>query len=456
VGFLDRRCYEVYKLSEDLLMEHAALALSKEVLKKRLKSVLIVAGPGNNGGDGVAAARQLLGEVKVRLVMPLGAKSPMCKLQLERFLACGGELSSEIKECDGVVDALFGSGLSKPLKDDIVTMVEKLNSLNSYKIACDIPTGLDIKGNPLPIAFRADTTISMGALKLSLFSDFAKDYTGKIKVANLGVSSQMYELESEYKLLQKSDFKPPIRKKNSVNKGDFGHLAVIAGEKEGAAIIAALSALRFGAGLVTVVRNEPFFAPYELMHSNSLPLKHSAIAVGMGLGMEYSDEEFDELVTASNKPMVVDADIFYSPKILELLKKRDIVLTPHPKEFSSLLKICSLGDFTPKEVQKNRFDLALRFSTAYPEAVLVLKGANTIIAKDKNLYVNPLGTLSLAKGGSGDVLTGLIGALLAQGYEPLDAAINGSLAHALASRKLDIANYALTPKELIKGVAKLK
>jgi hydroxyethylthiazole kinase-like uncharacterized protein yjeF len=455
VGFLDRRCYDVYGLSEDILMEHAASALVQEVKKRKPRSVLIVAGPGNNGGDGVAAARQLLGECEVKLFMPYGAKSAMCKLQLERFYALGGVLSESVSEADVVIDALFGSGLRKPLKEDAVTIVERLNGMEAFIIACDIPSGLDAKGNPLPVAVKADITVTMGALKLALFSDYAKDYVGEVAVADLGVSRERYEIRSEYQLLERSDLKPPYRVKEGVNKGTFGHLAVIAGEKEGAAIMAALAALRYGAGLVTVVRNEPFVAPYELMHSNSLPPKCTALAVGMGLGLEYSDAEFAELVLACDKPMVIDADLFYSQKILKLLERDNVVLTPHPKEFSSLLTITGVAEASVEEIQRDRVGYALKFCQKYPQAVLVLKGANPIIAKEKNIYINPLGTNALAKGGSGDILTGLIGALLAQGYEPLEAAIQGSLAHAIASQKVDVANYALTPSDLLSVLGRL-
>ncbi|BCD59449.1 MULTISPECIES: NAD(P)H-hydrate dehydratase [unclassified Nitratiruptor] len=454
VGFLDQKCYQIYDLPEDILMEHAAHALS-EAVRKRVDEgakILIVAGPGNNGGDGVACARQLLGEHKVELFMPYGAKSEMCKIQLDRFLACGGELRDDINEADIVIDALFGSGLSKPLREDAVHLIRRLNQMDAFKIACDIPSGIDVKGNPLPIAFEADLTITMGALKAALFMDHAKDYVGEIEVADLGVSRKLYESPSSWKLLEKSDLKPPYRTKKDSNKGNYGHLSVIAGEKEGAAIMAALSALRFGAGLVTVVTYEKIHVPYELMHSSALPSKTTALAVGMGLGLEYSDEDFKRLVLDQEVPIVVDADLFYSQKILQLLQKPKIVLTPHPKEFSALLKICGLEEVGVEEIQKDRIGYVQKFCKAYSNVVLLLKGANPIIAKDEKLFINPLGSNALAKGGSGDVLTGLIGALLAQGYDPLDAAIQGSLAHAVASQKVEVANYALRPTDLIEAV----
>ena len=456
VAFLDRKCYDLYNLSEDLLMEHAASALAAAVRQSAKKGarVLIVAGPGNNGGDGVACARQLLGEYDVRLFMPYGAKSAMCKLQIDRYYACGGELSEDIAEADVVVDALFGTGLSKPLREDAVKLIEHLNALDGYKIACDIPTGIDTRGNPLPIAFKAQRTVTMGAAKLALYMDNAKDYVGRIEVADLGVSSALYEEESPCKLLECEVLRPPYRAVQNSNKGTYGHLALLAGEKEGAAIMAGLAALRYGAGLVTILTYENISVPYELMHSSHLPPKTSALAVGMGLGMEYSDEDLAEFLD-NYLPLVVDADLFYSEALPKILERHNIVLTPHPKEFASLLKVCGMGEYSVAEIQSDRVGFAKKFCAAFPNAVLVLKGANPIIAQGESLFINPCGTNALAKGGSGDVLTGLIGALLAQGYTPLEAAIQGSLAHAVASRRVERSDYALVPSDLIEAISHL-
>jgi len=435
-------------------MEHAALGMLKVILKKRPKSVMvvIVAGPGNNGGDGIALARLLLGDYNVKLIMPLGAKSPMCKIQLKRFLSAGGNLYEDIDESDIVVDALFGSGLSKPLKENIQKIIKKLNELSGYKIAVDIPTGINEDGNIFPIAFKANKTFTMGALKLSLFSDFAKDYTGETKVVSLGVSEKLYQISTNFKLLEKSDLKLPFRYKKNTHKGNFGHLSVIIGAKIGAGVICALSGLRFGSGLVSVIRNENFNYPFELMYSEHIPQKTTAIAIGMGLGNMYSNDELKELILNPNIPMIIDADMFYKNIITEVLKKDNIVLTPHPQEFASLLKIVGIEDANASKVQKNRILFAKKFCKTYPHIVLVLKGANPIIAKGERFYINPLGSSILSKGGSGDVLSGIIGALLSQGYEPLDAAINGSLALSLAAEETNLNNYALSPFDLIEAL----
>lgn len=451
VSTLDRRCYSRFLMSEDLLMEHAALGLKRHIDKQcdKNKSVLIIAGPGNNGADGIALARLLHGEFNVALYLPFGAKSQMAKIQLARAMAVGVAVVKELQKADIVVDALFGTGLSGSLNEEAIRLIELLNTQDGYRIACDIPSGLDTMGRPSPVAFRADVTITMGALKLSLFSDEAKEYVGDIEVANLGVARDIYEQESNIMLLERSDLKLPFRSKKATHKGDFGHLCVVAGEKEGAAVMAASAALRFGAGLVSVAANQKIALPCELMQTSHLPSTATAIAVGMGLGNEYSDDELREILFCADVGLVVDADLFYRPMVLELLARNRLVLTPHPKEFASLLKLTGLANVDAKEVQKSRFELAELFGRSFKDIVLVLKGANTLIVQNDRLYINPHGTNALSKGGSGDVLTGLIAALMAQGFEPLDAAISGSLAQTFAAQKVAKNNYALIPSDLI-------
>jgi hydroxyethylthiazole kinase-like uncharacterized protein yjeF len=445
---LDKRCYSL-GMSEDILMENAALNLYKEIKERGLKSVLIMAGPGNNGADGIAIARMLLVEVDVYLFLPLGAKSEMAKLQLTRYKNFGGEYSefkmdnSKIKNYECYVDAIFGSGLKRELDNKINSIIRSINKKDGFKLSCDIPTGLDDHGNKKGEVFKADVTVTMGAEKLSLYNDTAKDFTGIIKIANLGVSFKNYTQKSNYFVLEKSDMLLPIRTKKTTHKGTYGHLGVLVGEKEGAGVISALAGINFGAGLVTAVTKEKIQIPYEIMHSYSIG-NYSALAFGMGLGNFYDDELED--ICKLKIPKVVDADMFYKKEILHCLKKNS-VLTPHPKEFASLLKICEIGEYSVKEIQENRFELALKFSQKYPDVVLLLKGSNTIIAYKNQLYINSFGTQALSKGGSGDVLAGMIGALLAQGYHPLKATITASLAHSIAG---DIKpNYNLTPLKLI-------
>jgi hydroxyethylthiazole kinase-like uncharacterized protein yjeF len=458
---MDRKCYEEYALTEDLLMEHAAEGMARQIRQRfdAGERVLIVAGPGNNGADGITLARLLRGRYDVRLILPLGAKSPMAKIQLERAKRVGVPLGEEPEEAACVVDALFGAGLSRPLSDEIAALVERLNDLEGYKLACDIPTGLDERGVPSPVAFRADLTVTMGALKEALYLDAAKEYVGRIECVDLGVERLLYEDESTAYLLEESDFLPPLRgERPAAHKGSFGHAAVFCGEKEGAGILAASAAARFGAGLTTLVIHEKLsYAPPFLMRATTVPERVTALAIGMGLGGYFEAELLEKEVVDSSLPVVLDADAFSKPGLLQIVhqENREVVITPHPAEFARLWKHLMKEELSVAEVQENRFELARRFSARFPRIVLLLKGANPIIAHLGELYVNPLGTVALAKGGSGDVLSGLIVALLAQGYEALDAAIQGSLALALAARSYEGADYSMLPTDLIERLASL-
>lgn len=477
---LDKAARENFGLTEDIMMENAAMALEKEVAAE--ENVLIATGSGNNGGDGWALARRICASGKKLTVLEaLEAKSEACLLQKERALKCGVNvvnardaenfLNENGNGFGCVVDCVFGSGFHGEFADEIKCLMKKLNALECKKIACDIPSGLDSYGNAAEDFFIADTTVTMGALKLALFSSTAKDACGKIVMADLGVSRSLFEkgAEAYAMLLEESDLSLPHRKKQNVNKGTFGHTAIVAGEKTGAALIAANAALRFGSGLVTIVGKnaDKKNIPCELMVAEDFPANTSAVGLGMGLGRKDEDSAtyLDFLEKNEDIPCLLDADIFYSPRIKSFLEKRtasckkaSVVLTPHPKEFSVLLENCGLGKYSTGEVCANAFELAKKFCACFPGAVLLLKGAVVLIALTENgrvcVYANPHGSNALAKGGSGDVLSGLVAALLAQGWSAKESAVNASLAHALASR-LAPCDYALTPLELIQHVCEL-
>ena len=454
VNSLDKRCYEEFLLSEDLLMEHAASSMALYICENfsHLNSILIVCGSGNNGADGIALARLLHTKFNVNLYLGSPLKSSMAKLQLQRVQALGVNIVEELTLCDITVDCLFGTGLNKALNENYINLINILNSYTSIKIACDIPSGINTIGQVESIAFEADITITMGALKTSLFTDVSKDYVGEIIVANLGVQRNIYEIESNKYLLEKSDMKLPFRDKKNSHKGNFGHLNVIVGCKKGAGIIAANAAFGFGAGLVSIVCHENFELPYHIMQTHFISKNCTAIAIGMGLG-KYETEEIRKILN-KNVAKIIDADLFYDELICEVLEQ-ELVLTPHPKEFISLLKLCNIANITIDELQNNRFLYVEKFCEKYPKVVLLLKGANVIIAQDKKIFVNTFGSAVLSKGGSGDVLSGLIGSLLAQRYKPLDATISASLAHTLAARNYEKSNYSLIPSDLIEEVRKL-
>lgn len=500
---LDKAARDNYGLTEDLMMENASAALerfgqehffSPDNKYINRPTVLVLAGGGNNGADGYALARRIVRhELCVVLCQVYEPKSEMCVLQAERAKKAGVifinpyDLDDFIERASFdltvVYDCIFGSGFHGTLDAMATAVIESANKIDSaYKIACDIPTGAastvcksandsDISQNNSQAqkgpAFRADLTVTMGALKAALYSDRAKDACGKIVVADLGVSRSNFESEQSpcAILLEETDARLPLRdKKQNSNKGTYGHTAIFAGEKPGAAVIAGHAALKFGSGLATLLPiagqkiNFENVSDFELMVSDSLPQNATALVAGPGLGRSTASSVFDAL-GSSSLPAVLDADIFYWPQIKDLLaKKKNVVLTPHPKEFAELLKNLGLGNHSVAKVVENRLELAKDFCRAYPQAVLLLKGANVLIASllagesQPRVYINPLGTSALAKAGSGDVLAGMTAALLAQGYEPLEAAVTASIKHASASHAFDGKDYSLTPFGLMEKI----
>jgi len=457
---LDHRCYDEYNLTEDILMEHASMGMANYIKAnfKEQSSVLIVCGVGNNGADGIVLARLLQGFYTVKLYLPFGVRSVMAEVQLERVECLDIEFVDEVQEADVIVDAIFGAGLTRELDERTRKIIVQLERLKGFKIACDVPTGIDVDGNPLPMAFFADVTITMGALKEGLYSDMAKDYVGEIICVDLGVHPSKYTqgFIPDSMLLEESDLKLPHRNFSKVtHKGSFGHLAVIVGEKEGAGIMAGLSALRFGAGLVTMIGELETQLPFALMQDRLLPENRTAIALGMGI--DDFEKEIVEDVLACDVPLVLDAGIFHSDSILEFLEQRDreMVLTPHPKEFVELWNMTIDSPLNVAILQANRFEKVREFCEFFPHVTLLLKGANMLIGQHEQLFVNPYGSSKLSKGGSGDVLSGLIGGLLAQGHSALESTLQASLALTSSAKIYKGNDYAMLPTDLVDGLAEL-
>lgn len=428
---------------------------------------------------------------------------------LDEFLKTKGNLTQDFQEkkeldltkFECIIDGIFGSGFHGEMPKIVADLITTINHADALKIAVDIPSGVSKTGAVLQSAFCADFTIAMGARKIALYADSAKDFVGRIKLANLGVCTDIFALDMgeitdkispnssknleqistnskaifreksqiltntntpfcDTFLLQKRDLILPLRHKQNTNKGDFGHVFIALGQMNGAGIIAANASHAMGAGRVSLVKlplqndvrgakNEPQIPPI-LMQKNSFKGADVIIA-GCGLG----EAKFD-LNLLTNTRCVIDADLCYKSEILELLcGENGVIITPHPKEFCALLKNADIAEVSVREIQQNRFDFARKFSTKF-HATLVLKGANTLIANKGEIYVMAHGTSALAKGGSGDALCGVIGAYLAQGFSPLSSAINGTLAHALAAKKalkkMRINDYALDADDIIKGL----
>ncbi|MGP1587146.1 MAG: NAD(P)H-hydrate dehydratase [Treponemataceae bacterium] len=536
-----------YEIPEFIMMENAANAIVEQIfsllknasigdVQKNSKSkVLIVCGKGNNGADGLAVARKLHGiiDCKVLILDNMKTTEGLSQYKIAKKLGVDFTSRTNFEQClknstdnDIILDCIFGTGFKGQIDVETALLIEQMNEARGIKIACDIPSGLTAFNSENPnktfvpeCVFSADVTITMGCLKQALFSDTARNYCGKIIKAELGISNADFELcadlnetkknsslsikTSNYEtfLLQDTDIKLPSRTgknlKKSVHKGNFGHTVVIAGQKSGAAIIAATAALKFGSGLVTLVQTpgsnlDKFKISPELILTNTsndscnpensmftdLPKNTSCVLIGSGLGTgieaESQIESFvyvfcnSEKTKINIKSAVLDADFFYHPKLSYFLKlldsqcssdtdsnKKQIILTPHPKELANICKLCGIGDFSPESASKNRFQIGQKFLELYPNLTIIMKSSVTLIAcqqKEKkiNFFICDKGSASLAKAGSGDVLAGLTSSLLSQGYSAQDSAITAVMSHANGSQNFD---FELTPLELIRQLS---
>jgi hydroxyethylthiazole kinase-like uncharacterized protein yjeF len=473
---LDRAAMHDYHIPSMILMENAGIAIMQQLMADfpgldKLR-VLILCGSGNNGGDGLVLARQLLrhsgAQVSVAVLFE-GDRHPSDDHAANRdILDSLGlkviEINSAVKlrvlhamasMNDLVVDCLFGTGLSRPLSDFYSQAVDLINQSPARKIAVDIPSGLNgddghIRGN----AVRADLTYTIAFPKTGLYVGQASGVCGRIRVLDIGIPYKTAE-DAGVKglLLDEAWLKDhlPDRPAES-HKNTFGHVGIIAGSPgmSGACVLSAKGALRSGAGLVTVLADreiqpiaaialaEAMVRPVSWPNDKALDwlADHTKVQI-IGPGMGKNDmkrQVLQGLLGRAQGTVVVDADA------LSLLAEDSTpltasharcILTPHPGEMARLL------GKTNKEVQEDRLGLATAAARGY-RAVVVLKGHHTVIACPDGRYaVNACDSASLATAGSGDVLTGIIAAFAAQGLEPFEAACAGVVTHGLAGMHLE-------------------
>ena len=460
------------------LMENAAGAIVAAIAAAypEWRRAAVICGPGNNGGDGLAVAR-LLADRGVRVsLFTLGdperyAGDPAANLARARaaglspvsLAARGGfaALSRALEEADGVVDALFGTGLARPLSGAVRRAVRAIGGAARPVVAADVPSGLASGSSEPPgDSVRANLTVALGAPKPCHLLPPASDRCGRVVVADIGIPRAALEGRARrFWLAEKGDVRTllPPRRLDS-HKGDFGRLAIVAGSrgKAGAAALAARGALRGGAGLVTVfcaraIESAIVGALPEAM-TFALPEREGALAaegatlllrrleefdaavVGPGLGTDAGTVMLLERVLArATIPVVVDADglnAFAGRPAFFARRRGETILTPHAGEAGRLL------GRSARDVQRDRLGAA-RLLARRARAVAVLKGAHTLVAAASGeVAANPTGTPLLATAGSGDVLAGLIGALLAGGLTPREAAVAGAWLHGAAAERL--------------------
>ncbi len=454
-----------------VLMETAAGAVADLVAERYPGAgrVVVACGPGNNGGDGLAMARQLRCrgfDVAVALLVPRRALKGDAAVQLElarRFgvpvADCsrhGGErLAALLAGAGVVVDAMFGTGLDRPLTGRWAAAVGLVNAARRPVVAIDVPSGLSGSAAAVPgAAVAADVTITFAAPKLAHVLPPACWRCGEVAVAAIGIPPWVVEAQATLGLVEADDVAGWLpQRAPDAHKGMFGHLLVIAGRegRAGAAALAARAAVRLGAGLVTVATSRAAGAAVQALVPEAmvdvLPggndgavsgtgveaslERATAVAIGPGLGTGEGPRRLLAAVLERwDGALLLDADaLTMLAGRLETLRSRGVapVLTPHPGELARLLGVGTAA------VTADRLAAARRAAEA-SAAVVLAKGPRTVIVGGEGWgLVNPTGTSGLASGGAGDVLTGAIGALLAQGVPPLEAAAAGAFVHGRAA-----------------------
>ena len=461
---LDKYTIENEPVSSIDLMERAARKLFEWFARHfdRTHRVLIFAGPGNNGADGLALGRLLAASdyrVEIFFLNYNEKRSEDWTINFNRLKDFSNlnyfELKNEdqfplVFNNDVIVDAVFGSGLNKPLEGFHALIVNRINSAGCKVISVDMPSGMFGEDNSTNIAgniIRASYTVTFQVPKISFFFPENEKYTGRWEIVQIGLHPvALRETRTPYHFLEAKDIEQILVKRSRFShKGTFGHGLLVAGSygKMGAAVLSCKAALRTGIGLITchvpssgndimqISTPEAMVNADDsvyLITSVTETEKYSAIGIGPGIGTdELTQKALGNLIKRNKKPLVIDADAI---NILALNKDwlnylpDNTILTPHPKELERLAGT-SENSFKRLEMQ---IDFSVRF-----KCIVVLKGAYTSISMpDGRVFFNSTGNPGMSTAGSGDVLTGILLSLIAQGYSPENASVAGVYLHGLA------------------------
>lgn len=473
---IDRTAIKEWNIPSAVLMENAGRNFTR-LLQKELRplprNIIVLAGKGNNGGDGLVIARCLIDRGKDVTTFVLGEKEDLSQQThrnakiLERitdkiyYLPSTqiDDISSALVKSKLVIDALLGVGIQGEVRGYFAQVIPLINQQDKTIVSVDLPSGLPSDtGNPDGVCVKADLTITMGLIKAGLILPPGPSYAGELRVAPVGYPQKLIDsYEGGFEVIDDSlisEFLPP--RPPYGHKGTFGKLLVVAGSTgmTGAATLATRSAMRCGTGLVYlgIPRSLNKIMESQLVEALTVPLAEkrgyltneslsqlltftknvNAIVVGPGLSRKGTVTSLiRDYLTEVTVPKVVDADGInafqdHEDKLEEI---SPAVITPHPGELGRLL------EKSPETINKNRLtvgpDVAKKFGL-----VVVLKGVPTVIADSRgNQYILNCPNSGLAKGGSGDILTGLIGGLMAQGLDPLDAAVGGVGIHSHAAQR---------------------
>ncbi len=481
----DKNTIEHYKIPSIVLMEQASMAVAHEIceLFKKDSRILIACGSGNNGGDGIATGRilYLLGyNVTLFYVSDMSKCSSECKIQSDIVAQYDIPVKHDINkmsdEYDVIVDAVFGVGLSREITGKYKDAIEFLNKLSGYKIALDIASGISSSnGQILGCCFEAKLTLAIAFAKIGQYLFPGAQYSGEIKVLNININEKSFlDMKPNVFLLQKEDLKNlPVRNEDS-NKGSFGKILVISGQKNmaGAAYFSSKAAYLTGCGLVkifTVEENrtvlqtlipEAILDTYIAEKFDENALEQSiewadTIICGPGIGTDTSSIRIVDLVLKHNdKKCILDADalnIISSDISKTEQLNGNFILTPHLKEMSRLCNR-SISD-----IKKDIINIAKQYALKW-KCTIVLKDSRTIVAStEDSVYLIDSGCSGMATAGAGDVLSGIVGALFSETDNALKAAAYAAYIHGLSGSYIQesISNRSIIADDILNGLRKV-
>lgn len=463
-------------IPSEILMENAAFGILKNIEEDH-KSFTVVCGTGNNGGDGLAAARHLYEKGKILHIYLVGDEKKLtyeAKLNYNILKNLGADiknieaeadiedLTENIKASDAVIDGIFGIGLKRNIEGIYKDIIDAINQNSKFTYSIDVPSGISAdSGLVLGEAVIADKTITLNLYKTGFINYSAINYIGKVIVCDIGIPQSVKNKFHRGRFITDRAFIKSIWKsRNPIsNKGDFGRALIFAGSTGflGAAKLTCRAAIKTGAGLVTLITKEQVFESLQANAEENMTSSFSqknvidklidgANGIGFGPGLSKDKETADMLKLVCQKakcPVVIDADgLNVLSEDIEILKSGEYILTPHPKEMERLSNI------NIEEINNNRIEAAENYAKD-KGVILLLKGYYTVITNGCETYINPTGSSAMASGGMGDALTGIITSLIAQGYKPFEAAVLGAYIHGYIGDKLNEKMFTVNASDLI-------
>lgn len=463
----DIQAEEQYGISIHDLMLRAAEGLKKHI---SFDNGIIVCGTGKNGGDGYALATLLPNFRVLSLGLCMNESANYYKNKIENVIETNNlsVIKDLFSQSECIIDCLLGSGLNRDVEGIYAEVIHLMNQSGKYIISCDLPSGLNDIGETKGVCVKAHKTVTFDVLKVAHIIEEGSMMCGDVFVESIGIPQEVYDsISSNCELHNIDELKQllPIRERNA-NKSTFGKCLIVGGSENmsGALMLCVKAALRSGIGVVSYVTeksildtcriqvNEAMSASFENL--SEMISKHDFIVFGCGLGRGNEMKKYLKLCLKSEKPMIIDADGLYALKDeMNLLKDRKspVILTPHVLEMA---RMCHVN---VSEVCTYRYRTAYNFISSYPCVTLVLKGMNTMILHQNQVHFIRGENTALSKGGSGDVLCGLIAGMFGQNKNDFYAALAGCLLHsALADYcRKEYSEYATLPSDLINACKKI-